>query len=42
LYEKEEREKKEGKNMTKSNFFGGLFLRSRVLNGMFASVFANC
>jgi len=25
--------------MTKSDFFGGLFLSSRVLNGMFASVF---
>jgi len=28
--------------MTKSDFFGGLFLSSRVLNGMFASVFVNC
>jgi len=35
---KEERRKK----MTKSDFFGGLFLSSRVLNGMFASVFVNC
>jgi len=28
--------------MTKSDFFGGLFLSSRVLNGMLASVFVNC
>jgi len=28
--------------MTKSDFFGGLFLSSHVLNGMFASVFVNC
>jgi len=36
---KEERRKKK---MTKSDFFGGLFLSSRVLNGMLASVFVNC
>jgi len=43
LYEKkEEEEEEETKKMTKSDFFGGLFLNSRVLNGMFASVFVNC
>jgi len=43
LYEKkEERKKEERKKMTKSDFFGGLFLSSRVLNGMFATVFVNC
>jgi len=43
LYEKkEEEEEEERKKMTKSDFFGGLFLSSRVLNGMFASVFVNC
>jgi len=38
------KKKEEGrkKKMTKSDFFGGLFLSSRVLNGMFASVFVNC
>ena len=28
--------------MTKSDFFGGLFLSSRVLKGTFASIFVNC
>ena len=28
--------------MTKSNFFDGLFLSSRVLSGTFASIFVNC
>jgi len=39
LYEKEERKKKKD---DESDFFGGLFLSSRVLSGMFASVFVNC
>jgi len=39
LYEKEEEERRK---MTKSNFFSSLFLSSRVLNGMFTSVFVNC
>jgi len=30
------------KKMTKSDFFNGLFLNSRVLNGTFASIFVNC
>jgi len=34
--------KKERKKMTKSDFFGGLFLSSRVLKGTFASIFVNC
>ena len=28
--------------MTKSNFLGGLFLSSRILKGMFTSIFVNC
>jgi len=28
--------------MTKSGFFGGVFLGSRVLKGTFASTFVNC
>jgi len=36
------RKKKERKKMTKSNFFGGLFLSSCILKGMFASIFVNC
>ena len=41
--EKEEEErKKERKKMTKSEFYGDLFLDSRVLSGTFASVFVNC
>jgi len=28
--------------MMKSDFFGGLFLSSRVLKGTFASIFVNC
>ena len=36
------KKKKERKKMTKSDFFSGLFFSSRVLNGMFASVFVNC
>jgi len=36
LYEKEEEERKK---MTKSDFFGGLFLSSRLLKGTFASIF---
>jgi len=39
---RKKKKKKERKKMTKSDFFGGLFLSSRVLNGMFASVFVNC
>jgi len=35
------KKKKEERKMMKSNFFGSLFLSSRVLNGMFASVFVN-
>jgi len=45
LYEKKKerrKKKKERKKMTKSDFFGGLFLSSCVLNGIFASVFVNC
>ena len=43
MRKKKERKKEERrKKMTKSDFFGGLFLSSRVLNGMFASVFVNC
>jgi len=39
---REKRKKEERKKMMKSDFFGGLFLSSRVLNGMFVSVFVNC
>ena len=39
---RKKKKKEERKKMTKSDFFGGLFLSSRVLNGMFASVFVNC
>jgi len=28
--------------MTKSDFYGGLFLSSSVLKGTFASIFVNC
>ena len=41
MRKKKERRKKERK-MTKSDFFGGLFLSSRVPNGKVASVFVNC
>jgi len=30
------------RKMTKSDFFGGLLLSSRVLKGTFASIFMNC
>ena len=40
--EKEEEETKKERKMTKSEFSGDLFLDSRVLSGMFASVFVNC
>jgi len=36
------RKKKEERKMTKSDFFGGLFLSSHVLNGTFASIFVSC
>jgi len=36
LYEKEKERK------TKSDFFGGLFLSSRVLKDTFTSIFVNC
>jgi len=36
------KKKEERKKMMKSDFIGGLFLSSHVLNGMFASVFVNC
>ena len=39
LHEKEEKERKEE---DEDDFFGGLFLSSHVLKGMFASVFVNC
>jgi len=42
LYEKEEEEERKKKKMTKSDFFGGLFLSSRVLKGTFVSIFVNC
>jgi len=40
FYEKEE-EEEERKKMTKSNLFGGLFLKSRILKGTFTSIFVN-
>ena len=36
------KKKKKERKMTKSDFFGGLFLSSRALKGMFASIFVNC
>jgi len=39
---RKKKKKKERKKMTKSDFFGGLFLSSRVLKGTFASIFVNC
>ena len=38
---KKERKKKKMK-ITKSEFYGDLFIDSRVLSGTFASVFVNC
>jgi len=35
------KKKEERKKMTKSDFFGSLFLSSRVLKGTFASIFVN-
>ena len=34
--------KKKKKKIMISNFFGGLFLSSRILKGMFASIFVTC
>jgi len=34
--------KKGKKELTKSGFFGSLFLSSHILKGMFASIFVNC
>ena len=39
---KKKKKKERKKKMTKSDFFGGLFLSSRVLKGTFANIFVNC
>jgi len=36
------RKKKEARKMTKSDFFGGLFLSSHILKGAIASILVNC
>jgi len=38
---RKKKKKKERKKMTKSDFFGGLFLSSRVLKGTFATAFSD-
>ena len=39
---RKKKEERRRKKMAKSDFFDGLFLSSRILKGMFASIFVNC